>query len=598
MAVVRFTLPCSAGRKHQGRQRAIEQIQKEVRVLKPQLGHPPQFNNAQRRRLVACACGLFLSGAACAASPRNNPKLDALFRQWDKVDSPGAAVVIVKDGVVAYRHGYGSANLEHRIRITSQTRFDVASVAKQFTGLSVAMLIEQGKLSPDDDIRKYLPEVPDFGKPITIRYLLHHTSGLRDWPETLGLSGVDLQGSISLEMILEMVRRQRELDFAPGEEHLYSNTGYNLLAAAVAKVTGQSFRAWTDANLFRPLGMKHTHVCDDTAEIVPDVAESYAPGDNGKFRRVISQLSAQGSSSLFISADDMGRWLLNFETAKVGGKSAIEMMRQPGKLNSGTQVNYGFGLALGDYHGSPSPQHGGSWAGYRSCVMLVPEQHFAVAVLANTAMMNTYEQARRIADLYLDHPAATPSARTRTKRPPAVKGDPSTWGAFLGTYRLGPGWLLTITREDDRLLAQATREDKFKMTPTATNTFFVEAYGQAVEFVRQPSGTVTNLLYRGIHAPKLQLPELTPPRLAEYAGDYWSEELQTMVRIEVHDGRLATCQRSGTWVYLLPVGGEHFDTDGAGFSVEFARGPASTMQELKVSGGRVRNIRYTRVTLP
>jgi CubicO group peptidase (beta-lactamase class C family) len=550
------------------------------------------------RRLAASALGICLLATGCYARDRNAAKVDQLFSQWDRTDSPGAAVVIVKDGAVVYQRGYGYANLEHRVPITPQTPFDVASVAKQFTGLSVAMLVQQGKLSLGDDIRKYLPDVPDFGKPITIGNLLHHTSGLRDWPETLALSGLDWEGPITLDTILEMVRRQCELDFAPGEREMYSNTGYNLLAAAVAKVTGQSFRAWTDANLFRPLGMKHTLVCDNSAEFVPDCADSYAPGDKGKFHRVNSQLSAQGSSSLFITAEDMGKWLLNFETTRVGGKAAIEMMRQPGKLNGGAKVDYGFGLALGDYHGSPMISHGGGWAAYRSFVMCVPEKRFAVAILSNAGNMDTSGPATKIADLYLGASPAKPSGQSSAKPPAAVKADSATWDPFLGTYRLGPGWLLTITREGDQLMTQATREDKFKMTPTGTNTFFVEAYGQAVEFVRQPSGTVTNLLYRGINAPRLIVPESTPAYLAAYVGDYWSEELRIAYRLEIHEGKLAVKQRSGEWIHFLPTETDHFDAEGGAMSLEFTRNPPSEVAEAKFSGGRVRHIRYTRVTLP
>ena len=176
-------------------------------------------------------------------------QLDQLFARWNTTHTPGAAVVVVKDGKVAYLQGYGCANLEHRIPITPDTVFDAASVAKQFTGLAIAMLVEQGKLSPDDDIRKHLPEVPDFGPPITISHLLHHTSGLRDWPETLTVAGKGMGDRIDFDTILEMVRCQRELDFPPGEAYSYSNTGYNLPAAALAKVTGQSFRAWMQANL-------------------------------------------------------------------------------------------------------------------------------------------------------------------------------------------------------------------------------------------------------------------------------------------------------------------------------------------------------------
>jgi CubicO group peptidase (beta-lactamase class C family) len=235
------------------------------------------------RRLAVGALGIQMLAVAGSLRAGNAEKVDKLFAQWNRADSPGAAVVVIKDGAVVYQHGYGCADLEHHIPITPQTLFDVASVAKQFTGLSVAMLVEQGKLSLDDDIHKHLPDVPDFGKPITINNLLHHTSGLRDWPETLALSDVDMEAPITLDMILEMVRRQRELDFAPGEEEQYSNTGYNLLAATVAKVTGQSFRAWTDRNLFQPLGMKHTLVCDDPAEVIVNRAYSYDPAGKNRF---------------------------------------------------------------------------------------------------------------------------------------------------------------------------------------------------------------------------------------------------------------------------------------------------------------------------
>jgi hypothetical protein len=228
----------------------------------------------------------------------------------------------------------------------------------------------------------------------------------------------------------------------------------------------------------------------------------------------------------------------------------------------------------------------------------IPEKRFAVAILSNAANMDTYGLALKIAELYADLPPAPTPAKSPAKPPTVVKSDPATWDPFLGTYRLGPGWLLTITREGDQLMAQATREDKFKMTPTTETTFFVEAYGQAVEFVREPSGSVTNLLYRGINAPKLNLAESTPARLARYAGDYWSEELRVAGRIEIHDGKLASRQRSGSWIHFLPSGGERFDAEGGGLVIEFKRNPTSEITEARVTGGRVRNIRYTRVVLP
>jgi CubicO group peptidase (beta-lactamase class C family) len=552
--------------------------------------------NIARRQAVG-ALGILLMLVTGNLRAGNAAKVDQLFAQWDHADSPGAAVVVIKDGAVVYLHGYGCADLEHHIRITPRTLFDVASVAKQFTGLSVAMLVEQGKLSLGDDIHKHLPDVPDFGKPITINHLVHHSSGLRDWPETLALSDMELEGPITLDTILEMVRRQRELDFAPGEEEQYSNTGYNLLAATVAKVTGQSFRSWTDRNLFQPLGMKHTQVCDNPAEVIVNRAYSYAPDGPNRFHQVVSQLAAQGSSSLFISAEDMGRWLLNFQTARVGGKAAIELMQQPGKLNNGEKRGYGFGVVLGKHQGMTTVSHGGGWAGYRSQTIWVPEKRFAAAILANTSNMDTWGLALKIADLYLGV-APAPSKPATTQPPAAVKADPAAWEPFLGTYRLGPGWLLTITREGDHLMAQATHEEKCRMAPLSETNFFVEAYPSPVAFVRQSTGAVTNLLYHGINAPKLTMPEPGPARLAAYVGDYWSEELRVVTRLEIHDGRLAVCLRSGRWIHLLPTGSDRFDTEYGGMALQFTRNPAAEVTEVKVSGSRVRNLRHTRVALP
>jgi hypothetical protein len=231
----------------------------------------------------------------------------------------------------------------------------------------------------------------------------------------------------------------------------------------------------------------------------------------------------------------MGKWLLNFETARVGGKSAVEMMHQPGKLNGGAKVHYGFGVGLVEKRGIRMIVHTGGWAAYRSVVLRVPEKRFAVAILSNAGNMDTHGLALKIADLCLGLPPDKPSDQSPSKPPGAVKADPANWGPFLGTYRLGPGWLLTITREGGQLMAQATREDKFKMTPISVSSFFVEAYGAAVEFVRENSGTVTHLLYRGINAPKLNPPESTPASLAAYVGDYWSEELRVAGRLEIHD---------------------------------------------------------------
>ena len=400
-----------------------------------------------------------------------------------------------------------------------------------------------------------------------------------------------------MDTILEMVRRQRELDFAPGEEEQYSNTGYNLLAATVAKVTGQSFRTWTDRNLFQPLGMKYTLVCDNPAEVILNRAISYAPDGPNRFHQVVSQLAAQGSSSLFISAEDMGRWLLNFQTARVGGTAAIELMQKPATLNNGEKR----GLCLrprarqasGNEDRFPWRQLG-----------RLPQPHDLGAGKALCRRRpGEHERHGYLGSGLEDHRPLSRNPRYAFEvglRPAARRSESGSrcLEPFLGTYRLGPGWLLTITREGDQLMTQATHEEKCPMTPVSDTNFFVEAYGAPVAFVRESSGAVTNLLYRGINAPKLTLPESTPARLAAYAGDYWSEELRVVTRLEIHDGSLAVCLRSGRWIHLLPTGADSFDTDYGGIALQFTRNAAAEVTEVKLSGSRVRNLRHTRVTLP
>jgi CubicO group peptidase (beta-lactamase class C family) len=542
---------------------------------------------------LTCAC-LF---ASIEVHAQEAQQVDAIFADREAAEKPGCAVVIVRDGSIAYENGYGMADLEHHIKITPQTVFDVASVAKQFTGLGVAMLIEQGKLKTEQDIRSILPSVPDFGRTITIDNLLHHTSGLRDWPETLVLSGVDWASPITLDLILQMVEHQRELDFLPGEEFQYSNTGYSLLAAAVAQVTGQPFPQWMSENIFAPLGMAHTFVADKPDAIVLDRAESYAPKGKSAYIRVVSQTAAQGSSSVFTTADDMGKWLANLDSGRVGGRSAIQMTWQGSRLRSGNEVKYGFGWELGAYYGIPGVEHSGSWAGYVSDVAVVPEKHFEAAVLCNAPDVSPHGIAIKLASIYMPDVSKRAPTAAAVKPSNAYKPNPKSWDKYLGTYRLGPGWLLTISREKETLKAQASHEEKYEMKQTGENKFFVEAYHSAVEFNVDPSGKVPSLLYHGKVSPRIDTQVLSPGRLARFTGDYWSEELRQDQRVTLDAGRLAMPFRIGT-VHLIPIGHNQFDADEGRFTVQFTEGQDGAISELKLSMGRVRNLRYTKTKLP
>ena len=328
-------------------------------------------------------------------------KVNQLFAGWNRSDSAGAALAVTKDGEVIYKHGYGMANLEYDIPITSATVFDIASVSKQFAGFAIATLSHEGRLSLDDDIRMYLSDVPDFGNTITIRHLLHHTSGLRDWVQSLVIAGVGMDDVISFKHILKMVRHQKALNFEPGEAFLYSNTGYNLLAEIVETVTGHSFREWTDTNIFKPLAMTNSHFHDDYEMILKNRAYSYQIVENDRFKHAVNNITALGSSSLYSTVEDLAKWVLNFDNTRIGEQTVIEQMHQCGVLNDGEQISYAFGLNIGKYRTLKTVGHSGSWRGFRSHLIRFPDQKFGVVILCNLDTFNPLGLAEQIADLYL-----------------------------------------------------------------------------------------------------------------------------------------------------------------------------------------------------
>jgi CubicO group peptidase (beta-lactamase class C family) len=378
------------------------------------------------------------TGPAASDSASLAREVDALFQRWHRPDSPGAAVLVVRDGKVVHLRGYGMANLEHGVPMAPSTVLDVASVSKQFGAMAVALLEADGWIGLDDPVRRHLPELPEWGDRITLRHLVHHTSGLRDWPGTLGIGGWDFQDVISFSQILRMAERQEDLNFPPGSDYAYSNTGYNLLAEVVARVTGQSFREWTEERMFRPLGMTRTHFHDDHTEVIRDRADSYAPRPEGGYRRVTNNLTALGSSSLHTTVEDLARWIANFDDPVVGDPSVIARVHERGVLGGGDTITYAFGQVVESYRGLPRVSHGGSWAGFRSVLHRYPGRGFAVAILGNTAEMVPSRLAEEIADLYLaEHLGLPPEEQSAAPagRPSGTGEDPWAPGvADLAEY--------------------------------------------------------------------------------------------------------------------------------------------------------------------
>lgn len=351
-------------------------------------------------------------------------KVDKLFQEWDNPNTPGAAVAIVRDGQIIYRKGYGMANLEYAIPITPSTIFHIASVSKQFTAFAILLLERDGKVSLEDDIRKYIPEVPDFGKKITLRHLATHTSGLRDQWNLLALAGWRLDDVITQEHILKLVKKQKELNFDPGKEYLYCNTGFTLLAEVVERASGNSFAEYTKDNIFEPLGMTRTLFYDDHEKVVKNRAYSYRKS-GGSYKKSVLSYATVGATSLFTTVEDLSIWARNFENPVVGSPKLMSRMSEQGVLNSGDTIKYALGQSVSSRNGLKMVAHGGSDAGFRSYLARFPDQHFSVMTFSNDASFKASGMAKDIADIYLKDTYTSKNDGNSTKRSSKKSKSPS-----------------------------------------------------------------------------------------------------------------------------------------------------------------------------
>lgn len=338
-----------------------------------------------RRVVLGLAGSATLASAASAQVPLDSASrwVDSIFAPYASRTSPGCAVAVTRNGVVKIARAYGMADLAAHTPLTPDTPFNIASLSKQFTAMSIVLLAEDGKLSLDDSIRKWVPEVPSFGKTITLRELLNHTSGLRDYMTLLGIMGWPADGEFSQRQLIDLVHRQKSLNFAPGDEYLYSNTGYALLAVVVERASGESLRNFAAKRIFDPLGMTHTEFRDDHNKPVYGRAHGYETTDNG-YRELEPRIDVIGDAGVYSTVNDLAKWDMNFKSAKVGGADGIAMLTTPGTLNNGQKIPYGFALALGDVQGVGMIGHNGSYGGYRSTLMHFSNPDVGVITLCNT----------------------------------------------------------------------------------------------------------------------------------------------------------------------------------------------------------------------
>jgi CubicO group peptidase (beta-lactamase class C family) len=501
---------------------------------------------------------------------------------------------VSRDGQVIYENGYGMANLELDVPITPASIFHVASVSKQFTAMAIALLARDGKLSLDDDIRRYLPEIPNYGHRITIRHLLQHTSGLRDQWDLLSMArGRFEENRITEADVLEIVARQKALNFVPGTEYLYSNTGYTLAGTIVNRVTGKSLREFADERIFKPLGMTNTHFHDDYTMVVKGRAAAYRRGADGKWHVSLPNYDTYGATSLFTTVGDLLKWDANFGKPIVGDDGLLRALVASATLANGDTTGYGLGIFTEIYRGARLVGHTGADAGYRSYLGRFPDHGLAVTVLCNAAPANPAALAKSVVDVYLGSKLAP--AESLVKATATLTTE--QLARFAGIYvNPNTGSAMFVTLRRDTLILGRTAGPA--LVPLSDRRFRVS--GQPVEVEFTPAGQLVQTFLgwpprKAISLERREAPRPSRAELERYAGSYYSDELGATWVVSATDSTLVLKTRWGAERTVRPAYGDTFAGD---FLLTFTRDAARRVDGMLMSSGRVRRVRFERAAAP
>lgn len=491
---------------------------------------------------------------APSPAPSVGEKVDAVFARWDSTGTPGCTVAVSVKGQVVLSRAYGMADLEHGAVMTPETILEAGSVSKQFTAAAVLLLARDGKLSLDDSPRKYVPELPDYGVPLTIRHMLQHTSGLRDWGSIADLGGWPRTSRAHTHAhVLDIVSRQTALNFKPGTDWSYCNTGYNLAAIIVSRVSGEPFAEFTRKRIFEPLGMTRTSWRDDYTRILRDRAMAYSLRA-GVLSTLMPFENVHGNGGLLTTVGDLLRWNANLDSPKVGDTASVAEQERSGRLENGRETGYGLGLYSDTYKGVRQVYHSGSTAGYSAFLTRFPDQRVSVAVLCNVTAGAAGSYAHSVADLYLG------DALKPAQIPPGIKLSAAELNAFAGLYRSRKRGLTTTV---------AVSQDALRMTPGGalqlqSGSTFHSPAGADIEFTAGAGGAM-NMRVRAANGTedtweRVERANPTPEQLADLVGTYQSADAEAAVTIMVDGGVLKVKARPDRVEALSPLYADAFDS--------------------------------------
>ncbi len=508
---------------------------------------------------LAMAAGLAQEPASKAQPSPYEEKLNRIFQEWERPDRPGGVVAVVEKGEVVYKRCFGQANVEYALPNTPQTVFDVGQLAEAVTGMAVAMLEDEGRLSAAEPLKKYLPDLPPWADSLTVAHLLYHTSGLADVIELLPLAGWNQGDAITSEQLLKLAKRQRELVFDPGTKMVPSRTDYLLLAEIVRRVTGQPFRDWTWENVFKPMGMTRTLFRENEREVIEDRAYSINYHSREGYLKGMDGLGAAGPLGLFTTLDDFIRWMVNLETPEVGSTFVRDKMLTSGKLSDGREAGHSYGLAVDSQRGLKRIQKNGSWGGFRTAFRYYPEASFGILVFSNWDY--DWNEPSRHAD---NVAAACLESRMEklqtTERPVSLKKpialSPEELAQYEGEYRQGRTYLVFTVEKGVPLFKVPGQV--FRLVPSGEGKFSFEDPNIPIVlfFPKGADGKVTRLSFDAgsgeIIAPRVERESLTLEDLGHYEGTYVCDDLDVRYDVAVRDDRLVLGSLRMSDVILTP----------------------------------------------
>jgi CubicO group peptidase (beta-lactamase class C family) len=467
-------------------------------------------------------------------------QVDSLFSKWNNDSTPGYAVGIIRDNKLVYARGYGMANLEYHIPVTPSSPFYIGSMSKQFTAACLLLLEEQGKVNLTDNIRKYLPELPDYKYPVTIENLLHHTSGIREAYSLMLFRGDDprYENHFDNDDVLNLLSQQKELNFPPGENYNYSSGGFILLTKIIERVTGLSLREFAGENLFKPLGMKSTFYNDNYAEIIPYRAESYRPVKDG-YERFNKNFNTYGDGGLITTVEDLARWDNAFYEDKLGIKDFGKRMYRQGTLKNGKIIDYAWALQVRSYNGRKTIEHNGAMLGFSVDMVRFPDEKFTAIVMSNSYKDFPTYLAYKISDIYLGVNKVKPDAGTK-KKPKFLKLKRDEVSNYAGNYwNVNKNYYNRIDFHNDTLFYDNTdgfrvrllcvEKDSFQLGETDMKLSFFRSGKQAFMNYYSPN---SNSVIETFEKYDPQAP-VDVDDLRKYVGTFYSDELKTTYRFSI-----------------------------------------------------------------